>query len=245
MSDPGSGDPRRTALVTGGGRGIGRATALRLAAMGFDLALGALEQDEVEEVASEARDVGATAFAAAVDVADSDALDRFATDAERAVGPIDVLINDAGTIHLPDDLAGATRAGWDRTLDVNARGPFLACLRLVPGMRQRGFGRVVNVASTAGLRGLPGRLSYVASKHALVGLTRALAAEIADPGVTINAVCPGAVRTRLTEGSRPDADRSGWLAPDDVAAQIAWLCGPDAARVHGAVIELADRTPGG
>ena len=230
-------------MVTGAGRGIGRATALRLADAGFDLALLALERDELDAVAEEVRDHGATARVDAVDVGDAEAFERRLEACDAAFGGIDVLINDAGTIRMPDDLAGATRDGWDRTMAVNARAPFLACRRLLPGMRARGFGRVVNVASTAGLRGLPERLAYVASKHALVGLTRALAAEVRDPGVTVNAVCPGAVRTRLTEGSRPDADRRGWLEPDDVAAQIAWLCGPDAARVHGAVVELADRDP--
>jgi NAD(P)-dependent dehydrogenase (short-subunit alcohol dehydrogenase family) len=227
--------------VTGAGRGIGRAIALRLAASGHDLALCALEGDEVEAVAAEVRATERRAFAATVDVADADAIDAFLLRARGALGDVDVLVNNAGTLHLPDDLAHASAARWDATFDVNARAAYLFCGALLPGMVARGRGRVVNVASTAGLRGLPRRLAYVASKHALVGLTRALAEEVAVPGVTVNAVCPGAVATRLTLGSRPDADRRGWLEADDVARTVAHLAGPDAAHVHGAVVVLDDR----
>lgn len=233
---------QRVALVTGAGRGIGRAAALRLAAAGNDLALGALEADEVEAVAAEIRSLGRRALAFALDVADEGQTADFAAAAERALGPVAVLVNNAGTIHLPDDLASTTPATWDRTFAVNVRGAFLMSRAVVPGMIERDFGRVVNVASTAGLRGLDRRLAYSASKHALVGFTRALAEELLDSSVTVNAVCPGAVATRLTLGTRPDADRAGWLAPDDVARTIAQLAGADAAHLHGAIIEIRDRS---
>ncbi len=230
------------ALVTGAGRGIGRATALRLARQGADLALCALEVDEAEAVAAEVRALGRQAHARGLDVADTTAIDAYVDEVTTSLGPISILVNNAGTIELPDDLGHAAEAAWDHVLDVNARAPFTFCRRLVPGMVERGFGRVVNVASTAGLRGLPHRLTYCASKHALVGFTRALAEELRATGVTVNAVCPGAVRTRLTEGSRPDADRRGWLQPDDVARTIAFLAGPDGGHQHGSVVELADRS---
>lgn len=124
---------------------------------------------------------------------------------------------------------------------VNARAPYLFATALLPSMLSEGRGRIVTVASTAELGGLPERLSYVASKHAVVGLTRALAEDVRRSPVTVNAVCPGAVRTRLTAGSRPADDRNGWLSPDDVAATVAHLLGPDGGHVHGAVIELRDR----
>jgi len=230
------------ALVTGAGRGIGRATALRLARAGHDLALCALEADEVDAVAAEARALGRRVYASSFDVADADAVAGFVAETRDALGSIAALVANAGTILLPDDAAVATAERWDRTMAVNARAAYLFCAAVLPDMRAAGRGRIVTVASTAGLRGLPRRLAYVASKHALVGMTRALAEEVDDPGVTVNAVCPGAVRTRLTEDARPDADRSGWLAPDEVASTIAWLLGPDAAHVHGAVIEMADRS---
>lgn len=242
-SDPAADGGVRTALITGAGRGIGRATALRLAEAGTDLALCAREADEVHTVAEEVRARGRRCIAASVDVADATALATFVEEAREALGPIDGLVSNAGTILLPDDAGHASAERWDRTMDVNARATYLLFGLLVPEMRRRGRGRLVAVASTAGLRGLPERLSYGASKHALVGLVRALAAELRRdaPGVQVAAVCPGAVRTRLTEGSRPDADRMGWLSADDVAATIAWLMGPDARSSHGAVIELDDR----
>jgi NAD(P)-dependent dehydrogenase (short-subunit alcohol dehydrogenase family) len=241
----GAADPTPpVAVVTGAGRGIGRATALRLARAGHDLALCALEEDEVAAVAAEARALGRRALAAAFDVADADAIATFVAEARDVLGPATSLVANAGTILLPDDARSASAERWDRTLAVNARAAYLACAAVLPDMRRAGRGRIVTVASTAGLRGLPRRLAYVASKHALVGLTLALAEEVEAPGITVNAVCPGAVRTRLTEGSRPDADRRGWLAPDEVAATIAWLLGPDAGHVHGAVLELADRSGG-
>lgn len=230
------------AMVTGAGRGIGRATALRLAHRGFDLALCALERPEIEAVAAEVRAVGPRAYAAALDVADPAAIDAFVRSARDRLGPPRILVNNAGTIDLPDDAEHANAAKWDRTVNVNARSAYLFCAAVVPIMLAAGAGRIVNVASTAGLHGLTGRLAYVASKHAVVGLTRALAEDVRDRGVTVNAVCPGAVRTRLTEGSRPDADRSGWLDPDEVAATIVHLAGPDAAHVHGSIVALHDRS---
>lgn len=233
---------RVLALVTGAGRGIGRATARRLADQGFDLALCALEVDEAEAVADEVRALGRRADARGLDVADPAAIEAYLDEVAKVLGPVSILVNNAGTIELPDGLDHASEASWDHTLAVNARAPFSFCRRLVPGMVERGYGRVVNVASTAGLRGLPHRLTYCSSKHALVGFTRALAEEVRTTGVTVNAVCPGAVRTRLTEGSRPDADRRGWLDPDDVARTITFLVGPDGGHHHGSVLELADRS---
>lgn len=231
----------RVALVTGSGRGIGRAVALRLAGVGHDVALCAREADELAVVADEVRATGRRAHAAVLDIADPEATAAFATEVEAALGPIEVLINNAGVIHLPDRLDSAAAGLWDATMNVNARGAYLLCAALLPGMLERNRGRVVNVASTAGLRGLRERLAYSASKHALVGLTRALALEMNAPGVTVNAVCPGAVVTRMTMGSRPNDDRTGWLSPDDVARTVTHLASDDAGHVNGAIIELRDR----
>lgn len=232
------------ALVTGAGRGIGRAVALCLARNGADLAVCALEMDELESLASEVRLLGRRVYVAPVDVADADELLAFVDGARQAIGAPEVVVSNAGTILLPDDVDHVDAELWDRTVDVNARAAYLLAGRTVPEMRQRGRGRFIAVASTAGLRGLPQRLAYVSSKHALVGLVRSLAAELrhTDAGVTVNAVCPGAVRTRLTQGSRPDDARDGWHDPDDVAASVAWLASTDAAHVHGAVLELDDRS---
>ena len=234
--------PLPLAIVTGGGRGIGRAVAVRLAAHGHDVAICGLEADEVERVADEVRAVGRRSVASVVDVGDPAEVDAFFAHVRTKLGEVDVLVNNAGTIRLPDDVASATVDRWDATFDVNARAAYQLCSLALPSMIARNHGRVVNVASTAGLAGLRGRIAYSASKHAVVGLTRSLAEEVDALGVTVNAVCPGAVRTRLTEGSRPDADRYGWLLAEDVARTIAHLVGNDAGHVHGAIIELRDRS---
>ena len=212
--------------------------------MGFDVALCALESDEVRSVAEEAQRLGRRVHAEAVDVAEAPQVEAFVRAAQEALGPVVVLVNNAGTIALPDGIRSTTPEQWDRTLAVNARGAFLFCRQIVPGMLDRDRGRVINVASVAGLRGLRERLSYSASKHAVVGLTRALAEEIRGSRVTANAVCPGAVVTQLTAGSRPNQDRAGWLQPADVASTVGYLAGPDGAHVHGAIIPLEDRSGG-
>lgn len=196
MSEPLKG---RTALVTGGGRGIGRAIALALGHAGAALVLTGRTADRLRDVADELAEAGALApLVAVMDVADPEsittALDRISV--ERAA--IDVLVNNAG-IALSEPLGRTDLALWQRHLAINATAPYLLTRALLPGMLERGWGRVVNIASTAGLGGAPYISAYVASKHALVGLTRALAAETAGSGVTVNAICPGFVETELTE----------------------------------------------
>ena len=196
MSEPLKG---RTALVTGGGRGIGRAIALALGHAGAALVLTGRTADRLRDVADELAEAGALApLVAVMDVADPEsittALDRIRV--EHAA--IDVLVNNAG-IALSEPLGRTDLALWQRHLAINATAPYLLTRALLPGMLERGWGRVVNIASTAGLGGAPYISAYVASKHALVGLTRAVAAETAGSGVTVNAVCPGFVETELTE----------------------------------------------
>ena len=196
MSEPLKG---RTALVTGGGRGIGRAIALALGRAGAALVLTGRTADRLRDVADELAEAGALApLVAVMDVADPEsittALDRIRV--EHAA--IDVLVNNAG-IALSEPLGRTDLALWQRHLAINATAPYLLTRALLPGMLERGWGRVVNIASTAGLGGAPYISAYAASKHALVGLTRAVAAETAGSGVTVNAVCPGFVETELTE----------------------------------------------
>ncbi len=196
MSEPLKG---RTALVTGGGRGIGRAIALTLGRAGAALVLTGRTADRLRGVADELTESGAPApLVSVMDVADPEsiatALDRIRL--ERVA--IDVLVNNAG-IALSEPLGRTDLAMWQRHLAINATAPYLLTRALLPSMLARGWGRVVNIASTAGLAGAPYISAYSASKHALVGLTRAVAAETAGSGVTVNAVCPGFVETELTE----------------------------------------------
>jgi len=189
----------RTALVTGGGRGIGRAVALALGRAGAAVVLTGRTAARLRGVADELAEAGAPEpLVSVMDVADAESI-AGALDRIRAERPaIDVLVNNAG-IALSEPLSRTDLALWQRHLAINATAPYLLTRALLPGMLERGWGRVVNIASTAGLAGAPYISAYAASKHALVGLTRAVAAETAGSGVTVNAVCPGFVETELTE----------------------------------------------
>jgi len=190
----------RTAVVTGGGRGIGIAVGEALAREGVNLLLAARTEAEVEAAAARLCETGATAFAAVCDVTDAASVERLRATAVEMLGEVDILVNNAGAASAAAIHKTAIE-DWDRLMAVNARGPFLCMRAFLPGMLQRGRGRVVSVASVAGLHGARYIAAYAASKHALIGLTRAAAADVAASGVTVNAVCPGYVDTEMTEQS--------------------------------------------
>jgi NAD(P)-dependent dehydrogenase (short-subunit alcohol dehydrogenase family) len=189
----------QVAVVTGGGRGIGRAVALGLAAAGAAVAVVARSEGPIADVAERVAESGGRSVAIPADVAQPGDVGRMIVAVERALGPVDLLVNNAGLAGPIGPTWQADPAAWWRCLDVNLRGPMLACHAVLPGMIARGRGRIVNVASGAGTRSIPHLGAYVTSKTALIRLTEVLAAETAEHGVRLFAIEPGTVRTAMAE----------------------------------------------
>jgi len=234
------------ALVTGASRGIGHATALALARLGLAVAVGYRSDPEgAEEAVAKGRAEGAEARAIPIDVLEEASIDEAFRTIDRELGPVRVLVNNAG--YTKDGLAVKYRTEvWDTTVGVNLRGAFLCSRRALPAMLKARWGRIVNVASAAALRGNAGQAAYSAAKAGVVGLTKSLAREVGGRGITVNAVCPGFVDTRMTEAQGEDVRRrymemtpaGRFGSPDEVASVIAFLAGGEASYVNGAVIAV-------
>ena len=183
----------KTALITGGGRGIGRAIALAFAHHGARIAVAARTAEQVEQVASE---IGNDAIALVCDVSDSESVARMFSDMRERLGDADILVNNAG-IAESATAVNTTDELWNRHLSINLSGTFYCTRAALPAMLKKGWGRVINIASIAGKTGAPYVVAYTASKHGVIGLTRTIALEVATKGVTVNAICPGYVDTDM------------------------------------------------
>lgn len=225
----------RTAVVTGGGRGIGRAIALELAGAGARVAVAARTAEEIGAVAREIGARGGAARAIRCDVSKADDVRELFHVAALELGPVDVLVNNAG-VAVRRSLADLEEVDWDRTLDVNLKGAYLcsrAALRGPAGMLGRRAGRIVNVGSISGTLGTPQLTAYCASKWGLTGLTKALAEELRESGVFVAAVLPGSVDTDMLRGS----GFAPAMQPADVAKVVAFLCGEAPFAMTGAAVE--------
>lgn len=234
------------ALVTGSARGIGRAIALELARWGADVAVHALQnREKAEETAAEIRATGRKAIAVLGDVRDKAAMDACAKEIEAALGPVSILVNNAGTRQdAPFILMGDDK--WEEVMGVNLKGTVLATKAVVRGMMARKAGAVVNIVSPTGFIGQPGQTNYGASKGAVMGLTKSLARELAPFGVRVNAVNPGLIHTELT-ADLSEEKRKELLAPtvlkregepEEVASVVAFLCSPMASYIAGHVVHV-------
>ena len=228
----------KTALVTGSERGIGRSIALAYASAGADIVIASLPLDQIaignmETLAGEIEKLGQRALVVPVDVSDEQGIKNLAAETGKVFPRIDILVNSAGTIVLPDNILETPVADFDKMIAVNLRSLFLVCRSFIPPMIKRRWGRVINIASSAGLWGLPERLSYCSSKFGAVGFTSALAIDMKPYNVAVNSICPGAVDTPLTAYSKPDVDKSDWMQPDDIANLALFLASDKASAITG------------
>ena len=239
----------KVAIVTGGGSGIGRATAIRLADLGTTVVVADLHADTANETASTIRRSGGNAVAVVGDLSDPAVVDEVVTTAIRDFTAIDILINNAG---IMDDMSApheVSDAVWERLIRINLTAPFQLLRAVVPHMLERGRGVIVNTASEAGLRGSAAGTAYTVSKHGVVGLTKSAAVMYRDRGVRVNAVAPGGVATKLEVAIKPGAagpasvgayqSNIGRVATaDEIAAAIVFLASDAASNLSGAVLPV-------
>ena len=244
----------RVALVTGGGRGIGAATARLLASQGAAVAVAARTEDEVVSVAAEIRARGGSAIPLVVDVADENSVASGFERTRAELGPVTILVNNAGTPGVPLPVAAMEVAEWRRVFEINVTGAFLCAREALPQMSTENWGRIVNVSSAASRHPLAGMAAYGASKAALDQLTRVLALEGEPYNIVTTGVYPGVVDTRMQEESRGFGpgligrqlhrmfqgyrDFGMLRPPEEPADLISYLCTPAASRLNGHIIRL-------
>ena len=246
----------RVALVTGGGIGIGRGVAQAFSSQGAKVAICGRRADLLEETAGELQKAGAQVLAVPCDVTKRDDIEQGINVVVKKWGRIDILVNNAGAsgrtpIDDPDD------SRWYNILGVNLTGTYLCTKLVLPYMLGRGYGRIINMSSVLGRFGVPGYAAYCTAKHGVLGLTKAIALEIADKGITVNAICPTWVDTAMARqgieematviGTTPDEFRSQAIAAvpikrmaevDEVASLVLYLCSQAASSITGQAINV-------
>ena len=238
----------RIAIITGGSRGIGRAIALRFALAGATVVIGSRSLDHVQGVAAEIEQLGGLALPVQAHVGRPDDVDKLVQHTIDAYGRLDILVNNAATNPHFGPLLDADEAQWDKILDTNLKGAFRMCKAAVPHMASSGGGKIINIASIAGLRPSPGMGVYSVSKAGILMLTQVLAQELGAKNIQVNAIAPGVIKTRFSqvlwqmpEFARPILDRlplARFGEPEDVAGLALYLASPESDYVTGSVFVL-------
>jgi 3-oxoacyl-[acyl-carrier protein] reductase len=212
----------RVAIVTGAGRGVGRAIALELARAGAVVSLAARTGPELVAVGDEISALGGASSAFAADVSEEAQMVALVGRTVERWGRLDVVVNNAG-IGIFGPLEHYATEDWDRVMAVNARGPFIVCREAIPHLRRHPPSYIVNISSVVGIKGYANQAAYSASKHALMGMTKALARELQADGVRVHAICPGGIDTTMAGDARPDLDRSVLMQPQEIAETVLFL----------------------
>jgi len=238
----------RHAVITGGATGLGYAIASRMLASGARVTLWDRDARGLSEAVNslQGSDAGRLVSSVMIDVVSPAAVASAARET-NAIAPVDILVNSAGITGPNAKLWDYPVDAWDEVMTVNINGTFLCCRELVPGMRERNYGRIVNIASVASKEGNPNASAYSTSKAAVIGLTKSLGKELADTGIRVNCVTPAAVKTAIFDQMSPEhiafmlskipLGRFG--TPDEIAAMVVWLCTEECSFTTGAVFDLS------
>lgn len=235
----------KTAIVTGGSRGIGKAVALALAKAGADIAVADVNLEAAEEAANEIRALGRKALAVKANVADSADAKKMVETAVKEFGKVDILVNNAG-ITRDTLLMRMKEEDWDAVLNVNLKGVYNCTKAVVSGMMKRRYGRIVNIASVVGITGNAGQANYASAKAGMIGFTKSIAKEVASRGITVNAVAPGFIQTQMTDVLPEDVKAKlmeqipiGRLGqPEDIANAVLFLASDSASYITGQTISV-------
>ncbi len=232
----------KIAIITGASKGLGRAMALSLAGAGAKIALVSRDREKLDRVAAEIRDAGSEAQVFVADVAREDQVRQLELDVAAAFGKIQILVNNAG-INLRKKITEFTLEEWSRVQDTNVTSVFLMCRSFVPHMRGGGYGRILNMTSIMSHVSLPERTAYSASKTALLGITRALALELAPDGITVNGISPGPFATEMNTAlmQNPEVNQQfiskiplgRWGKVEEIGQLALYLCSEDAGFITG------------
>jgi len=239
-------DPNRTAVVTGGARGIGKAIARKLAADGIQIVISDVMAGAAEAAAKEMEALGVRALAVAADVSRIGDVETLIRQTVREFGAVDFLVNNAGVTR--DNLSlRMSEAEWDLVLGVNLKGTFLCSQAVAREMIKKRFGRIVNIASVSGIMGTAGQANYASSKAGVIALTKSMARELGSRNITVNAVAPGFILTEMTD-KLPDSVKEAYVAqiplkragtPEDVAEAVRFLISPAAQYITGTVLNVS------
>lgn len=239
-------ESKGNAIITGGARGIGRAIALHMARQGFNVAVSDIREEDARVTAGEVEALGVSSQVVRTDVSQSQDAEKLIKEVNDSWGSVDVLVNNAGVTR--DNLSvRMSEPDWDMVLDINLKGAFLCSREAAKVMMRQRSGRIVNIASVAGLIGTAGQANYAASKAGLIALTKAMARELGGRNVTVNAIAPGFILTEMTD-QLSDKVKEGYLSqiplkragtPQDIADAVGFLVSPAAAYITGTVVNVS------